>query len=808
MKIKLSALHDAIDFDYSPAELSAKLTDIGIEVESYEETVPTFRDVFVGRVTRTAPHPTHSKLTCVDLDLGTKGMVSVCTAATNVHEADSVPVVLPGGMVASSRAEITARRFGDMTSCGMLCSWRELGLESELLTAEEKDGILHLASDVPNGARFEDTWPFADTALNISITPDRGDALSVLGLARWIEILRARDEKRPFNDSNLHFHSPANLPPSREDGELSVSIENDSLCSLYIGVLMQDVVMAKPSCTFRNRLYKLGIRPVNSIVDVTNICLKAYGQPTHAFDYDRIQEHQIVVRPSRQGEAIVTLDGTARPLEPGMLIIADALRPIAVAGVMGGLETSVTSDTRRVVLEIAHFDPRAVAHSSRHLGLKTDAAYLFERGTDPGRTVTAVATALSTLVREQCVSSYISRVACAGAPDSDEPVVNLDLNRINGYLGISLSTETVMQLLGHEGIRCTDSEQTIRAAAPTFRGDLKSWPDYVEEVVRMQGYDEFPCHEPRLALRRGGQSQLKTLSKRARQLLVGMGLTESRTVSFVRSATVAALGLPPAPTLINPLIVDWDAMRPTLLIGLAGAAVHNLSRSRAGFASFEIGKVFVADGATWREETRLGILVTGRWQNANWTSPVVDADMFVLKGILEAMLGELHIPCTVHAADDRLFEAGGCAGVLSGSQSMGVFGILSCKTIQSLGLEQRAFYAELPLDTILACMPVLSFKEFSRFPAIRRDIAVLVDRTITAGQLQEVIQNNGGPLLKKVVIFDCFQGKTLPEGKKSVGFSLEFVSPDRTLLGDEVDALIKSIETALAQRLGGILRRT
>lgn len=808
MKMKLSALRAAIDFYYTPEELVAKLGDVGIEVESLEKTEVAFNNIFVARVIRTAPHPTHHKLQLVELDLGPQGTASVCTAATNVHESDVVPVVVPGGRTADGM-EIGTRTFGSVESFGMLCSWKDVNLDGDLLSSDEKEGILHLPSDAVIGSRFEDAWPVADTTMEISITPDRGDALSVLGLARWIEVLKARDADRPFDPNDILLPFASSLPHAKDDGDLTVAIEDLSLCSSYVGVLVQDVTSGRSSHSFRTQLYQLCVRPVSRIVDMTNFCLKQYGQPTHAFDYDRLGGHRIVVRTAMPGETIVTLDGVLRKLEAGMLVIADVEAPVAVAGVMGGLEASVTEATRRVVFEIAHFDPRAVARSSRHLGIKTDAAYLYERGTDPGTSVNAVSSVLSALVREQCVGSYISRVAYAGIPAPAQRPLDLELDRVSSYLGSSLDAETASRLLGYEGIASSGMGRTLTVVPPSFRGDLTSWPEYVEEIVRMQGYDQFPCHAPNLALRRGSQSRLKILSKRIRQLLAGAGLMESRTVSFIRSSTETALGLPSSPLLLNPLTVDWNALRSTMLIGLAGAAVRNLSRGRDGFASFEIGKTFHVHDQAFDEETTLGILTIGRWHDTNWASPAVEATIYVLKGVLESMLSEMHVPFAMTTAESPLFEAGAGATVSSGSTILGVFGILKHRAGTILGLEeQNAFYAELSLDALLERIPSVTFKEFSRFPSIRRDIAVLVDSNVTAGQLQAIIAENGGPLLKGIVVFDSFEGGSLPAGKKSVGFSMEFVSPDRTLQGEEIDVVVSSIEAALATRAGGILRRT
>lgn len=807
MRIKLSALRAAIDFDYTSEELVTVLGNIGIEVESTERTEVTFKDVFVARVIHTAPHPTQDRLQVIGLDLGPRGITSVCTAAKNVREDDIVPVVIPGGRTADGM-DITSRTFGTVESLGMLCSWKELGLDGDLLSSEEKDGILHLGSGAIVGSLFEEAWPVADTAFEIGVTPDRGDALSVLGLARWVEVLKAREANRPFDMDDIKLPLPSVLPHARNDGDLVVTVEDADLCSTYIGVLVQDIVAGQSSHAFRTQLYQLCVRPVSRIVDMTNLCLKQYGQPTHAFDYDRVQDHHIVVRKSLPGETIVTLDGVLRTPEPGTLIIADTAGPIAIAGVMGGQSSSVTAATTRVVFEIAHFDPRAVARASRHLNIRTDAAYLYERGTDPGLTVGAVPSVLTALAREQCFGSYVSRLACAGVPVPAKSPLKLDLDRLNGYLGSSLDPLDIQRLFGYEGIRSSIAGATMSVIPPSFRGDLTSWPEYVEEIVRMEGYDEFPSHSPSLVLRRGSESRLKTLCKQLRQLLVGIGLVESRTVSFVRESTVSAMGLPPAPLLLNPLTVDWDALRPTMVVGLAGAAVRNLSRGREGFASFEIGKTFSTSNRSFEEETKVGVLLVGKWQDANWTTPAAAASVFVLKGIIESVLRALHVPCNVAPSTSVLLENGAGALVSSDTTALGTLGILNHEVGVLLGLDREAFYAEFSVDALLKNIPTISFKEFSRFPSVRRDIAVLVDSGIPAGQLQAIVAEQGGVLLKAVVVFDSFQGGSLPTGKKSVGFSMEFASPDRTLLGEEVDVLVSSVETALATRVGGILRRT
>ncbi|MFZ2413870.1 MAG: phenylalanine--tRNA ligase subunit beta, partial [Candidatus Cryosericum sp.] len=715
MRIKLSALRAAIDFDYTPEKLVTNLGNVGIEIESTEKTDVTFKNVFVARVMHAAPHPTHNRLQIIDLDLGSRGTTSVCTAATNVHEDDIVPVVIPGGRTADGM-DIVTRMFGTVESFGMLCSWKELALDGDLLSSEEKDGILHLGSGALVGSPFEEAWPVADTAFEISVTPDRGDALSVLGLARWIEVLKAREANQPFDMDDIKLPLPSVLPHARNDGDLVVTVEDADLCSTYIGVLVQDVVCGPSSHAFRTQLYQLCVRPVSRVVDMTNLCLKQYGQPTHAFDYDRIQDHHIIVRKSLSGETIITLDGILRTLEPGTLVIADTAGPIAIAGVMGGQASGVTAATTRVVFEIAHFDPRAVARASRHLNIRTDAAYLYERGTDPGLTVGAVPSVLSALAREQCLGSYVSRVAYAGVPVPAKSPLKLDLDRLNGYLGSSLDPLDTQRLFGYEGIRSLIAGRTMSVTPPSFRGDLTSWPEYVEEIVRMEGYDEFPSHSPKLALRRGSESSLKALCKQLRQLLVGIGLVESRTVSFVRESTISAMGLLPAPLLLNPLTVDWDALRPTMVVGLAGAAVRNLSRGREGFASFEIGKTFSACNQSFDEETKVGILLVGKWQDANWTTPAATASVFVLKGVIESVLRDLHVPCNVAPSDSVLLETG--AGVLVSSEvtALGTLGILNHEVGALLGLEREAFYAEFSVDALLKNIPTISFKEFSRFP--------------------------------------------------------------------------------------------
>ncbi len=807
MRIKLSALHDTIDFSYTPEELVTKLGDVGIEVESVERSSVLFNNVFVARVLHTDPHPTHHKLQIVTLDIGTQGTTAVCTAATNVRQGDVIPAILPGGQTADG-TKIGIRKFGAVESPGMLCSWHELGLDGDLLSSEEKDGILHLPLDTPVGEPFSRIWPVADVAFDISVTPDRGDALSVLGIARWIETLKAREADRPYDPSEIKLPLSAVLPHAHGDGKLTVTVEDPALCSSYIGMVVEDV-QGKPSAfSFRCLLYRLCVRPVNTVVDMTNVCLKQYGQPTHSFDYDKLQGHCICVRRSRRDESITTLDGTTHALEEGTLVITDANGPVAIAGVMGGLASSVTSATTRIVFEIAHFDPRAVARASRHMNLRTDAAFLYERGTDPGATPVAVASLLSIMIREQCPGAYISSVATAGIPAAQQSSVTVPLERVNRYLGSDLSAAEVERFFAYEGILSSLQGTTLHVTPPSFRGDLTTWPELVEEVVRMQGYDRFPARAPSGTMRRGRQSPLKLLTKHLRVIATGVGLAEARTVSFVHKSTVEAMGLPEPVTLLNPLIADWDALRPTMLIGLAGAAARNLARNRSGFASFEVGKVFREEGNAPVEETRMGILLTGQWRDANWTTPAVAGDVFVLKGIVESLARDLHVQLTFVPKADPLLEDGGSAAILAGTTPIGTLGIVRQTVRDLLGLEHEAFYAELSLDALLPLLPTITFQEFSRFPSIRRDLAVVVDKDVPVSQLQAVITENAGSLLREVTVFDNFQGGSLPSGKKSVGFSMEFIAPDRTLLGEEVDAIMKTVEEALATHVGGALRRT
>ncbi len=808
MRMNMSALQAAIQFSYSAEELSSLLGDVGIEVEDIVARSALFTNVRIARVVSVESHPSLGRLSVVTVDMAEHGVSRACTAAANVLAGDCIPVVLPGGQTADGM-RIEPRSFDGVESQGMLCSWRELGLDGDLLTSDEKEGIFHLGPGAPIGRPFETVWPVADTALEVSVTPDRADALSVLGIARWIETLNARASNRPFDMRNIRFPIGDELPTTTGTGNVSVSVVDPALCSTYIAVEARNITVGRSNFEFRCLLYRLCVRPVNSIVDMTNACLKQYGQPTHAFDGDRLAGHQIVVRPARSGETIVTLDGEQRSLEQGMLVIADAERPVAIAGVMGGFDSAVTAQTRNVVFEIAHFEPRAVAYSSRHLGLKTDASFLFERGTDIGATISASASLLSMLVREQMPDAQIACVATAGIPTLPRAGVPFATADVNDYLGTMLSSADVVHLLGYEGIGVAADGEKLTAQPPSFRGDLASWPDVVEEVVRMQGYEAFPVRIPVGTIHRGRQSPMKGLAHRLRDILCGLGLHEVRTVSFVHDELVRSLGLPDPAVIVNPLSSEWNALRPSLLVGLAGAALRNLSRDQSGFSCFEIGTVFVpATARACDEQTRLGILMTGRLQEGNWTTTSLDADVFVLKGLVEAIGKELHISFSTTTSDSVLFEPGGETGIEAKGLPIGELGILRRRTAALLGLETPVFYAEISIGDVLAALPTPVFRDFSRFPSVHRDIAILVDQEVSAGALEQIIRSYAGSCLNSASVFDCFVGNSIPAGKKSVGFSLEFSSPERTLQSEDVDTAVSAIEEALTTQVGGVLRRT
>ncbi len=651
--------------------------------------------------------------------------------------------------------------------------------------------------------------------LDLDITPNRPDCLSIIGIAREVAVLtRQRLTLPKFGIRNSEFgmgkHSQFRTPHSA----LRIRIEDRTGCRRYIGRLLEGVRVGPSPAWVQKRLLACGARPINSIVDSTNYVLLERGQPLHAFDFDRLAEGTILVRRAQSGERLTTLDGTDRALAPELLVIADARQPVAVAGVMGGFGSEVTPTTQRVLLESAHFDPVTVRRGARKLGLSSESSYRFERGVDP-LGVEAASRRAASLIRELAGGAETA-VRDAGRAPEQRAVIALEPPRLSRWLGLRLEPTTIRATLAQLGCRVASSEGSgpWRVTPPSFRQDLTQAADLYEELARVTGYDRIPSTLPVNPIASphgdgaGAHEQLQALKRRC----AGLGLTEAITWSLVSEAELARCGAASsqAVRLVNPLSQDHACLRPSLLSGLLHAVRRNATQGTANVRLFEVGNVVTrqaGDGGAC-EQRRLGLILTGWWAR-DWRGAGQRCDFWVLKGLLQVVLGHLGAGGTRFLATQLPWaEPGQAAAVQGEGGPLGVAGQVAARIVQELDIEQAVFYAELAVEDLLAAQrPLPRITTPTVFPPVKRDLSVLVSTETSFETVDRLIREAAGPAAHRVELIDRFaKGAQVPQGRYSLTFSIDYRDPSRTLTANEVDALHQRVGQALVSRLGATLR--
>jgi phenylalanyl-tRNA synthetase beta chain len=794
MIISYKLLKDSFGTIYSPKELSEKLTSIGIEVEGIRETKHNFSNIKTGKVISIELVP-GTKLFKTIVNIGHDNL-QIITAATNLRINDIVPVALPESILANSVA-IKKKTFEGLESNGMLCSYLELGLDPEYLSNEEKEGIFTLPDDTTIGARFEEVLPVDDTILELSLLPDRADAFSVNGLARWIEILEARDKTRRADFSkfmpevSLKFHGETNF---------EIIIENPEMCPFYSGRFIKEVTVKKSSLKLRQKLFMLKVRPINNLVDITNFVNKFYGQPLHVFDFDKLNE-RIIIRTARKEEKIKTLDEVERTLTADNLLIADSKYPIAIAGVMGGESTSVTEKTKNIFLESAFFSPNAIAKSSRTLGLITDASTLFEKGIDSK--FTPIASLIATkLICEESGGTPFRDNAVSYLTKSNPVKVRFD--RINSLLGEPINREEVKKYFDFEGLQYADKGPFIEVDPPSFRQDLKIEEDLIEEVIRMKGYNEFKETLLTGAFKSSQRTEFEEFIWFLKEKLISLGLTEIQTTTLINPDKLKALGVykeDETIKLLNPLTEDMNILRPLLFPTMLDVLKRNINTQKENISMFEIGKIF-KNGIAFEESTELGIILFGDRVKKNAFKKTFTYDFFYLKGLVEEFLDSAKIKYRFEEHILPFMHPYQCIKIIASKKEIGYLGKIKDEIFKNV------FFASILVDGLFnKSYKLKNFEDFSIYPPVKRDIAIIVDEHIPEKKVRETIINLDFDELKSITLFDIYKGPPLPEGKKNLAYSLEFSSMDKTLKGEEIDKLIEKIEKEINTKIGGMLRK-
>ena len=798
MRVSLNWLKEFISIDLDADGLAHKLMMLGLDVKSVEHLGEDIENVVVGQILSIEPHPEADKLVVCRTDIGETQPIQIVCGARNMSVGDKVPTAKVGAHLPGN-IKIGRRKMRGVESFGMMCSGKELGIN------QDHEGLLILDNALPVG---KDVRPFLgldDVVFEIEVTPNRGDWASVMGVARELSASFGIEFQPP----------PCHVHETDEDVARlsSVVIEDPELCPRYIGRVLTDVRVGPSEDWVCRRLAAAGQRPINNVVDITNYVLLETGQPLHAFDYDKLVENRIIVRRARPGEAIRTIDQVDRRLSPEMLVIADGQMPVAIAGIMGGLDTEVTETTTRVFLESAFFDPVSVRRTAKALGIMTEASQRFQRGADPAMARYAIDRAAE-LMREHASA----RVALGVLDQYPKPLMQKEIRvryrRSNELLGPTIPPDEQRGYLVNLGFQLLDADSAAaRFRAPSWRHDCSVEADLIEEIARLHGYDTI---ETTLPVVRRSEQVFAPEEKRVRDLrtrLIESGLTEVMNMTFSSPEEVARAGLDESYSemvrLANPLSANHSAMRTGLLPGVLRTAAYSARHGAKNLRIFEMGPVYhPIDGEDLpRESLRLAVLLSGSISEKHWSRPLEDADLYDVKGIAECILAYFGVATVCEPAVWGPMEPQECGRLVLDGKGIGFFGRLKTAILSAYELDRKAYALEIDLDPLLELHPVIpQYEPIPAFPPALRDLAVIVDISTPAGALQQAALQAGGRHLQSVDIFDVYIGQQIPKGKKSVALSLVFQSKEHTLTEEHTQKAWENILRKLESDFGAELR--
>ncbi|WP_019912350.1 phenylalanine--tRNA ligase subunit beta [Paenibacillus sp. HW567] len=814
MKVSTSWLSDYISLEGVAAEeLADKITSAGIEIDSVERRNKGLSGIVVGYVKSKEKHPDADKLNVCIVDAGQGEELQIVCGAKNVAAGQKVPVALVGAKLPG--LEIKKAKLRGVLSQGMICSAKELGLNDKLLPKELQEGILVLPENTEIGQSILEVLGLNDAVLDFDLTPNRSDCLSMIGAAYEVSAILGRELELPNPAADIVETGGS------AKGSISVKIENEEYCKHYAVRYIAGVKPAPSPLWIQNRLMAAGIRPISNIVDITNYVMLEYGQPLHAFDGNKVEGSTLGVRFAREGELLTTLDGQERKLEPQMLVIADGAKAVALAGVMGGLDTEVTGETVNIVLESAKFDGGTVRKTSRQLGLRSEASLRFEKEVDPNSVIPALNRAAA-LIAKYAGGTVYEGVVEAGSGAAKEKVLTLSLEKLNRYLGTDLSLLEVKTLFSRLHFKCGDAAQgLIEVQVPTRRGDISYDVDLIEEVARLYGYDNIPTTLIEGVTTPGALTRQQALRRELRRLLAHGGYQEVMGYSFIQpeqSKLFPALADGKlAVKLAMPMSEERSVLRTTLIPQLLDIARYNTNRRQSDLALFEVGNVFFTEEEQLTRQPRelpvLGLLLSGSRASKQWNVAEQPVDFFDLKGALETVFAYLGLTDSIVYEGDapENYHPGRSASVYllaeEGRVKLGTMGQLHPELQRDLDLEDT-YVAELLLEPLYnAARSSLQYTELQRFPGMERDIAVVVDSAVPAGHLLASIRENGGTLLQNVQVFDVYTGGKMESGKKSVAISLLYRHTDHTLTDEEVVEVHDKVVSALQQTFGAELRK-
>ncbi|MGL0949446.1 phenylalanine--tRNA ligase subunit beta [Vibrio vulnificus] len=794
MKFSESWLREWVNPAVTTDELTHQITMAGLEVDDVLPVAGTFNGVKVGHVVECGQHPDADKLRVTKVDVGEEALLDIVCGAANCRQGLKVAVATVGAVLPGD-FKIKKAKLRGQPSHGMLCSFTELGIDVE------SDGIMELASDAPIGMDFRDFLALNDVTVDVDLTSNRADCFSIRGMAREVGVLNRADVTEP---------SVAPVAPSIDD-TVAIDVKVLAACPRYLGRVVKNVnVQAKTPLWMQEKLRRCGIRSIDPVVDITNFVLLEQGQPMHAFDLAKI-DGGIVVRLAEQGEKITLLDGSEAELNADTLVVADHNKALAIAGIFGGEESGVTSETKDVLLECAFFAPDHIRGRARSYGLHTDSSMRFERGVDYALQVSAMERATALLV-EICGGEVAPVVAVESEAELPKPnKVALRRTKLDNLLGHHIADSDVVEILERLGMTVETTAEGWVAVAPTWRFDIAIEQDLVEEVGRIYGYDNIPNQNPAAALKMHDHQEANIPLKRVRDLLVDRGYHEAITYSFVEPEQ-QKLVVPGVDALIlpNPISAEMSAMRLGLIQGLLNTVVHNQKRQQPRVRLFEYGLRFIpCDTAEngMRQEPMLAGVIAGTRSEEHWNIDTNTVDFFDLKGDVEAIL-ELSANDKAYsfvAAKHPALHPGQSAAIVVDGKEIGVIGTVHPELERKFGLNGRTIVFEIEWSAINRKV-IPEAVALSKFPANRRDIAVVVDEAVASGDIVNACLEVGGEFLKAAKLFDVYVGKGVEESKKSLAIALTLQSNERTLEDADIAGAVDAIVAHVSEKFGASLR--
>ena len=801
MLVSYKWLKELVDVDVTTAELSEKMSTTGIEVEGVASPAQGLSNLVVGHILSCEDVPdTHLHL--CQVDTGDEVPRQIVCGAPNVKAGIKVIVALPGARIADNY-KIKKGKIRGMESLGMICSLQELGLPDSIIPKEFADGIQILPENAVPGESIFPVLDLDDEIIELSITPNRADALSMRGVAHEVAAIYGKE---------VHFPVKTLAEADKAASDvLQVAIESDKVLTYKARVVENVTVQPSPQW-LQNRLMNAGIRPINNIVDITNFVLLLFGQPMHAFDLDKFEGQKIVARQARTGEKLVTLDAVERDLTPEDIVITVADKPVALGGVMGGQATEIDSSSKNVVLEAAVFDGKSIRKTSGRLNLRSESSARFEKGINYD-TVSEALDFAASMLQELGKGTVLAGQVSAGELPTGPVQVTTTLDYVNVRLGTELTFSDIEEVFAKLGFGLEGTAETFSVSVPRRRWDIHIQADLVEEIARIYGYDQLPTTLPEAGATAGELTSSQALRRKVRTLAEGSGLSEI--ISYALTTPEKALEFTMEPTklteLMWPMTVERSALRQNILSGMLDTVAYNVNRKNSNLAIYEIGKIFHQTGDVQtdlpQEVETFAFALTGLVAEKDFQTKAVPVDFFYAKGIVEALADKLNLSFDF-VAEKNLdsMHPGRTAAILLDGQVIGFVGQVHPQTAKDYGIPET-YVAELNLTAVEAGLkPSPSFQEITRFPAVSRDMALLLPAETSHKEVVAAIESAGVKRLTSIKLFDVYAGANIEEGKKSMAYSLTFQNPEASLTDEEVAKFMEKISKALAEQVSAEVR--